>query len=52
MCYDEALDYADLLDGCDSWGDEVPTDRADELTRRNPRAHDRNHGRNPRRTGT
>lgn len=19
MCYDEALDYADLLDGCDSW---------------------------------
>ena len=34
MCYDEALDYADLLDGCDSWGDEVPTDRADELTRR------------------
>ena len=27
MCYDEALDYADLLDGCDSWGDEVPTAR-------------------------
>ena len=34
MCFDEALDYADLLDGCDSWGKDVPTDRADELTRR------------------
>ena len=28
------LYYADLLDGCDSWGKDVPTDRADELTRR------------------
>mgnify|MGYP002334749630 CR=1 FL=1 len=34
MCYDEALDYADLLADCDSWGEEVPEDLANELTRR------------------
>lgn len=34
MCYDEALDYADLLADCDSWGEEVPEDPANELTRR------------------
>ena len=52
MCYDEALDYADLLDGCDSWGRrsaDGPRRRTDPP---HPRAHDRNHGRNPRRTGT
>ena len=30
MCYDEALDYADLLADCDSWGEEVPEDLANE----------------------
>ena len=34
MCYDDALDYADLLADCDSWGEEVPEDLANELTRR------------------
>ena len=34
MRYDESLDYAYRLDSFDSWGDEVPTDRSDELTRR------------------
>ncbi|KAB8288690.1 acyl-phosphate glycerol 3-phosphate acyltransferase [Bifidobacterium ramosum] len=37
MCYDARLDYADLLDGCDTWADGidgVPAALADELTRR------------------
>lgn len=34
MCYDERLDYADLLEGCESWGEEPPVELADELTRR------------------
>ena len=34
MCYDTRLDYADLLADAQSWGDEVPAELADELTRR------------------
>ncbi|QOL33351.1 lysophospholipid acyltransferase family protein [Bifidobacterium lemurum] len=34
MCYDAALDYADLLEGMDGWGEEPPVELADELTRR------------------
>ena len=31
MCYDEALDYSDLLVDMDSWGDEPPAEAVDEL---------------------
>ena len=34
LCYDKALDYADLLGDADSWGDEPPRERVAELTRR------------------
>ncbi|MBM6700373.1 1-acyl-sn-glycerol-3-phosphate acyltransferase [Bifidobacterium pullorum subsp. saeculare] len=34
MCYDDRLDYADLLEGCESWGEEPPADLVDELTDR------------------
>lgn len=34
MCYDNRLDYADLLADQESWGDEPPQEAADELTRR------------------
>ncbi|BAQ32287.1 conserved hypothetical protein [Bifidobacterium scardovii JCM 12489 = DSM 13734] len=34
MCYDNRLDYADLLADQESWGDELPQEAADELTRR------------------
>ena len=34
MCFDEALDYSDLLADCEQWGEEVPEQLADELTRR------------------
>ena len=34
MCYDAALDYADLLEGASEWGESVPEHLADELTRR------------------
>ena len=34
MCYDEQLDYADLLADMDSWGEEPPTDKVSELTMR------------------
>ena len=34
LCYDTALDYADLLVDCASWGSEPPQDRVEELTRR------------------
>ena len=34
MCYDELLDYADLLDGCESWEGGPPQERVKELTRR------------------
>ena len=32
MCYDEQLDYADLLTDMDSWGDEPPVKAVNELT--------------------
>lgn len=31
MCYDEALDYSDLLIDMDSWGNEPPAEAVDEL---------------------
>lgn len=34
MCYDEQLDYADLLADMDSWGEEPPADKVSELTMR------------------
>ena len=34
MCYDEQLDYADLLADMDSWGEEPPADKVLELTMR------------------
>lgn len=34
MCYDDRLDYADLLEGSDSWGAEPPMANVRELTRR------------------
>ena len=34
MCYDEQLDYADLLADMDSWGEEPPSDKVSELTMR------------------
>lgn len=34
MCYDARLDYADLLEGCETWGEEPPADRVAELTDR------------------
>ena len=34
MCYDVALDYSDLLADCETWGEEVPENLANELTRR------------------
>ena len=34
MCYDEQLDYADLLADVDSWGEEPPADKVSELTMR------------------
>ncbi|MDN6017209.1 MAG: 1-acyl-sn-glycerol-3-phosphate acyltransferase [Bifidobacterium mongoliense] len=34
MCYDERLDYADLLADMESWGPEPPRAAADELARR------------------
>ncbi|WP_337646740.1 lysophospholipid acyltransferase family protein [Bifidobacterium pullorum] len=34
MCYDEQLDYADLLADTDSWGEEPPADKVSELTMR------------------
>ncbi len=34
MCYDNRLDYADLLADQESWGDELPQEAADELIRR------------------
>ena len=34
MCYDDRLDYADLLVGCDQWGEEPPAELVDELTDR------------------
>lgn len=34
MCYDEQLDYADLLVDMDSWGEEPPADKVSELTMR------------------
>lgn len=34
MCYDEQLDYADLLADMDSWGEEPPVDKVLELTMR------------------
>ncbi|KFI63776.1 acyltransferase [Bifidobacterium cuniculi] len=34
MCYDTQLDYADLLAHMDEWGDEPPSELADELARR------------------
>lgn len=32
MCYDERLDYADLLEGMETWGDEPPTEAIEALT--------------------
>lgn len=34
MCFDEQLDYSDLLKDMDSWGDEPPVELANELARR------------------
>ena len=34
MCYDTQLDYSDLLANMDSWGDDPPTELANELVRR------------------
>lgn len=34
MCYDEQLDYADLLADMDSWDEEPPADKVSELTMR------------------
>lgn len=34
MCYDERLDYSDLLEGMDDWGAEPPVEYANELARR------------------
>ncbi|WP_289093979.1 1-acyl-sn-glycerol-3-phosphate acyltransferase [uncultured Bifidobacterium sp.] len=34
MCYDEQLDYADLLADMDSWGEDPPADKVSELTMR------------------
>lgn len=34
MCYDEQLDYADLLADMDSWGEEPPADKVLELAMR------------------
>ena len=34
MCYDERLDYSDLLVGMDDWGAEPPVEYANELARR------------------
>ena len=34
MCYDEQLDYADLLADMDSWSEEPPADKVSELTMR------------------
>lgn len=34
MCYDEQLDYGDLLADMDSWGEEPPADKVLELTMR------------------
>ena len=34
MCYDEQLDYADLLADMESWGEEPPADKVSELTMR------------------
>ena len=34
MCYDDQLDYADLLADMDSWGEEPPADKVSELTMR------------------
>ena len=31
MCYDHALDYSDLLDDMDSWGEEPPAEAVNEL---------------------
>jgi 1-acyl-sn-glycerol-3-phosphate acyltransferase len=34
MCYDVALDYADLLKDMDHWGEEPPVEAVNELSRR------------------
>ncbi|GAA6123622.1 lysophospholipid acyltransferase family protein [Bifidobacterium psychraerophilum] len=34
LCYDTALDYADLLADVDTWGDKPPADAVNELTER------------------
>ena len=34
MCYDARLDYSDLLEASESWGEWPPDEAADELTRR------------------
>ncbi|AKV55958.1 phospholipid/glycerol acyltransferase [Bifidobacterium actinocoloniiforme DSM 22766] len=34
MCYDKALDYSDLLEGMEDWGEEPPREAVDELCRR------------------
>lgn len=34
MCYDEVLDYGDLLEHCEQWGEYPPQELADELTLR------------------
>lgn len=34
MCYDTRMDYSDLLETADTWGEEPPAELANELTRR------------------
>ena len=34
MCYDTQLDYSDLLNDMDNWGQMPPMDAAEELARR------------------